>query len=182
MRDNYATFVAFRDGIRRRNPCHIVRDRICATKQQDAHEFLVALINGIHSHTREQSFDEVGSPRFAMSEGDDQPGGSAQAQLTQCKCCVHLTYSGVFRSDLVCSSCAHSSTAFDPFLDISLSLSTGYTFGQGTGAAVGLAMQQKQQSSPRVHYGVRTLQCILYVTGASSILRTLGGSLRLIEH
>lgn len=35
---------------------------------------------------------------------------------------VHRTFGGLLRSDVTCRACGHTSTAFDPFLDLSLDL------------------------------------------------------------
>lgn len=81
------------------------------TAQHDAHELLIALLGGLHSHTHPRVFVHGGvSPRFT-------PRGH-----TLCDCAVHQHFSGVLRSTLACGSCGHASHKFDPFLDVSLSL------------------------------------------------------------
>jgi ubiquitin carboxyl-terminal hydrolase 22/27/51 len=79
--------------------------------QQDAHEFLMSLLDGIHAHTHPKVHDvKCQSPRRGR-EG-----------VSTCDCVVHRTFSGTLRSDLTCKKCAHVSSSFDPFLDISLSI------------------------------------------------------------
>lgn len=81
------------------------------TEQHDAHEFLIALLGGLHSHTHPRVFIQDGlSPRFT-------PRGRSL-----CDCAVHQHFSGVLRSELECADCGTTSHKFDPFLDISLSL------------------------------------------------------------
>lgn len=66
-------------------------------EQQDAHEFLMCVLNGIHANC----------------------GGATGAD---CNCIVHSIFSGVLRSDVTCRQCGNTSTASDPFIDISLEL------------------------------------------------------------
>lgn len=81
------------------------------TDQHDAHEFLITLLGGLHSHTHPRVFVQDGlSPRFT-------PRGRSL-----CDCAVHQHFSGVLRSELECDECGTTSHKFDPFLDISLSL------------------------------------------------------------
>jgi ubiquitin carboxyl-terminal hydrolase 22/27/51 len=63
-------------------------------EQQDAHEFMIAYLNGVHSDC----------------------GGTAK----ECTCIIHQIFNGALRSDLTCVQCGHTSTAYDPFFDISL--------------------------------------------------------------
>eukprot|EP01112_Ceratiomyxa_fruticulosa_P013451 TRINITY_DN3788_c0_g1_i1.p1 TRINITY_DN3788_c0_g1~~TRINITY_DN3788_c0_g1_i1.p1 ORF type:complete len:554 (-),score=96.55 TRINITY_DN3788_c0_g1_i1:248-1909(-) len=63
-------------------------------EQQDAHEFMMHALNGIHAHTG--TTDNV------------------------CNCVVHQMFGGTLTSDLTCSSCGFTSSTHDPFFDISL--------------------------------------------------------------
>ncbi|CAH0491831.1 unnamed protein product [Peronospora farinosa] len=84
------------------------------TAQHDAHEFLIALLGGLHSHTHPRVFVHGGaSPRFT-------PRGHSL-----CDCAVHQHFSGILRSTLACGGCGFASYKFDPFLDVSLSLNNG---------------------------------------------------------
>ncbi|KAF4142058.1 Ubiquitin carboxyl-terminal hydrolase domain-containing protein [Phytophthora infestans] len=81
------------------------------TAQHDAHELLIALLGGLHSHTHPRVFLHGGaSPRYT-------PRGHSL-----CDCAVHQHFSGVLRSELACGNCDNASHKFDPFLDVSLSL------------------------------------------------------------
>ncbi|OZJ02456.1 hypothetical protein BZG36_04094 [Bifiguratus adelaidae] len=65
--------------------------------QQDAHEFFISALNTMHSH----SYDRVAE---------------------NCQCVVHSTFAGLLQSDVTCLNCGNVTTAFDPFLDVSLDL------------------------------------------------------------
>ncbi|EEY69789.1 ubiquitin-specific protease, putative [Phytophthora infestans T30-4] len=76
------------------------------TAQHDAHELLIALLGGLHSHTHPRVFLHGGaSPRYT-------PRGHSL-----CDCAVHQHFSGVLRSELACGNCDNASHKFDPFLD-----------------------------------------------------------------
>ncbi|TMW66781.1 hypothetical protein Poli38472_014093 [Pythium oligandrum] len=95
-------------------------------QQQDAHEFLVTLLNGVHQHTysragmpppldkkalaAEPSPSQVASPRFT-ADG-----------ISLCDCVVHQTFAGVLQSRVICPFCKTVSGKCDPVLDLSLSL------------------------------------------------------------
>jgi len=72
-------------------------DNLAGYEQQDAHEFLISTLNGLHKHS----------------------GGSSAGA---CRCIVHQIFAGRLRSDLTCLRCGSTSTAIDPFFDISLDL------------------------------------------------------------
>lgn len=59
-------------------------------EQQDAHEFLIALLNGIHMHSK------------------GGPGGGSGGQ--DCPCIVHQVFGGTLRSDVTCLTCNYVST------------------------------------------------------------------------
>eukprot|EP01117_Protostelium_nocturnum_P017276 TRINITY_DN7015_c0_g1_i1.p1 TRINITY_DN7015_c0_g1~~TRINITY_DN7015_c0_g1_i1.p1 ORF type:complete len:571 (-),score=134.77 TRINITY_DN7015_c0_g1_i1:1225-2937(-) len=73
-------------------------------EQQDAHEFLIAALSGIHSDCIAEG-----------TKGNTMVG-------RECKCIVHQIFNGVLRSDVTCKTCQTVSTAYDPFFDISLDL------------------------------------------------------------
>ncbi len=67
-------------------------------EQQDAHEFLISLLNQLHS--------DLGGSQFS------------------CKCPVHAHFTGVLQSDVTCLSCGTVNASFDPFIDVSLDILT----------------------------------------------------------
>eukprot|EP01133_Synstelium_polycarpum_P015611 gene15611-18549_t len=66
-------------------------------EQQDAHEFLISSLNGIHSHC----------------------GGTSDKD---CNCIVHCTFGGLLKSQVQCTNCNYTSSTTDPFIDISLDI------------------------------------------------------------
>eukprot|EP01135_Chromosphaera_perkinsii_P007542 Nk52_evm26s913 gene=Nk52_evmTU26s913 len=65
-------------------------------EQQDAHEFFIACLDGMHLHI--------------------------MGTKTNCQCIIHRIFTGHLRSDLKCLGCGNISTTVDPFWDISLDL------------------------------------------------------------
>eukprot|EP00824_Muranothrix_gubernata_P007443 TRINITY_DN19503_c0_g3_i1.p1 TRINITY_DN19503_c0_g3~~TRINITY_DN19503_c0_g3_i1.p1 ORF type:complete len:515 (-),score=84.64 TRINITY_DN19503_c0_g3_i1:15-1409(-) len=72
-------------------------DHLAGYDMQDAHEFLIAVLNGVHNHV------DV-------------------AQEVDCQCIVHRIFSGILRSDVTCRQCSNVSTAYEPFFDVSLNI------------------------------------------------------------
>ncbi|KNC48743.1 ubiquitin carboxyl-terminal hydrolase [Thecamonas trahens ATCC 50062] len=81
-------------------------------EQQDAHEFLISVLDGIHTHSRNQVPLPVASVPL--------PARPAP----RCSCVVHSVFSGILSSKLVCLSCGASSPSYDPFVDVSLQISS----------------------------------------------------------
>ncbi|CAI0388846.1 unnamed protein product [Linum tenue] len=67
--------------------------------QQDAHEFFISMLDGIHENVERDR---------GKRHGD---------------CCIaHRVFSGILRSDVMCMACGFTSTTYDPCVDISLDL------------------------------------------------------------
>ena len=84
-------------------------------RQHDAHEFMIFLLNELH--------EEINR---ASEEGRKSP---ADNETLEEACARHLTwedskisqlFSGMLRSDVCCSVCNNQSTAYVPFMDLSL--------------------------------------------------------------
>jgi ubiquitin carboxyl-terminal hydrolase 22/27/51 len=73
-------------------------DYLAGYEQQDAHEFLISLFNGLHTSARTL----------------DLP--------SRCSCVVHQSFGSTLRSECTCSSCGYVSTSVEPCLDISLEI------------------------------------------------------------
>ncbi|CAL1286053.1 unnamed protein product [Larinioides sclopetarius] len=73
--------------------------------QQDAHEFLIAILDGLHAHCQNKETDE-----------------KLYHTVSHCNCIIHQVFTGCYQSDVFCSKCNYVSTAIDPFWDISLDL------------------------------------------------------------
>mmetsp|Transcript_40273 Transcript_40273/g.101940 ORF Transcript_40273/g.101940 Transcript_40273/m.101940 type:complete len:693 (-) Transcript_40273:252-2330(-) len=93
-------------------------DHLAGYQQQDAHEFYLTTLcamdgagQGVrgmmHSH-RNKLLDATGD---AAPEGGDDKESIAES-----------VFGGILRSDVTCQGCGHTSTAYDPFLDVSLDL------------------------------------------------------------
>ncbi|CAI5715921.1 unnamed protein product [Hyaloperonospora brassicae] len=96
------------------------------TAQHDAHELLIALLGGLHSHTHPRVFVHGGASPQVTPRGQ-----------SLCDCAVHQHFSGVLRSQLACVGCGSASHKFDPFLDVSLSLIDGTSTTGGRGMSKG---------------------------------------------
>ncbi|EDV27900.1 uncharacterized protein TRIADDRAFT_52906 [Trichoplax adhaerens] len=73
--------------------------------QQDAHEFLIAILNALHGHFKRElssSFNEIID--------------------NNCRCIVHQIFAGNMQSDVTCQKCGNTSTTIDPFFDISMDI------------------------------------------------------------
>jgi ubiquitin carboxyl-terminal hydrolase 22/27/51 len=77
--------------------------------QQDAHEFFIGVLNGIHSNLETSELSRV-----KTSSNSDDPHA--------CSCIIHRIFSGTFQSTVKCLQCGYQSRAYDPFLDISLDI------------------------------------------------------------
>jgi ubiquitin carboxyl-terminal hydrolase 22/27/51 len=87
-------------------------DYLAHYAQQDAAEFLLSLLDGLHT---------------ACTQPHNNRNNNNLAQETkslQCQCIVHKTFGLLLRSDVTCSSCNSLFTVIDPALDISLDLAT----------------------------------------------------------
>ncbi|KAL2622195.1 hypothetical protein R1flu_002400 [Riccia fluitans] len=78
-------------------------------EQQDAHEFFISTVDGIHANSGTES------PRDRNSE-------TGRSGDVDCRCIVHRVFSGLLRSDVTCTVCGFTSTTYDPCVDISLDL------------------------------------------------------------
>lgn len=65
-------------------------------QQQDAHEYMQFMLNTLHL----------------------QNGGSTDSE--DCKCVVHQTFYGKLSSTVTCDNCRNTTTALDPYMDLSL--------------------------------------------------------------
>ncbi|KAA8535174.1 hypothetical protein F0562_030177 [Nyssa sinensis] len=76
---------------------------LASYEQQDAHEFFISTLDGIHEKVEKDK-------RKPQSQGNGD-------------CCIaHRVFSGILRSDVMCTACGFTSTTYDPCVDISLDL------------------------------------------------------------
>ena len=104
-------------------------------EQQDAHEFLIALLDGLSVHL-EKYHGEVSTHKVNNSskEGLASSTNTSRESLNEYTGesspfhgFVNDTFAGTLQSELLCHTCGHRSCRSEPFLDISLSLPTTAT-------------------------------------------------------
>ncbi|KAF2287289.1 hypothetical protein GH714_039548 [Hevea brasiliensis] len=83
---------------------HSAKLNLASYEQQDAHEFFISVLDGIH--------EREGNGRTPTKDNGD------------CQCIAHRVFSGLLRSDVTCMACGSTSTTYDPCLDISLNMDT----------------------------------------------------------
>ncbi|CAJ1081188.1 ubiquitin carboxyl-terminal hydrolase 22-like [Xyrichtys novacula] len=72
-------------------------------EQQDAHEFLIAALDVLHRHCKDDNGKKANNPNH-------------------CNCIIDQIFTGGLQSDVTCQVCQGVSTTIDPFWDISLDL------------------------------------------------------------
>ena len=79
------------------------------SRQEDAHEYLLKLIDCMHEELLKHNNVKV------------QDGAIAETTF------IFRIFGGSLRNELKCSVCHHSSCTYNPFLDLSLELTKGVT-------------------------------------------------------
>ncbi|GFP97055.1 ubiquitin carboxyl-terminal hydrolase 22 [Phtheirospermum japonicum] len=123
---------------------------LASYEQQDAHEFFISMLDGIHEKIQKDrrkthsqgklwihlhfflAFLFLLEVIFAMAlilasavrfRASIQTASLVSASLCSGDCCIaHRVFSGILRSDVMCTSCGFTSTTYDPCVDISLDL------------------------------------------------------------
>ncbi|XP_039289668.1 ubiquitin carboxyl-terminal hydrolase 22 [Nilaparvata lugens] len=133
---------------------------MACNKQQDAHEFLMIMLNYLHEQSAPlnpspppaSSSPPPGAEREERGE-ESRPSEPQQQQLNtsnSCSCIIDLIFTGKLQSDITCHVCNGVSTTIDPFWDISLELdNTGRGGGEMTSSQQlsDTAVSQQSQSS-----------------------------------
>jgi ubiquitin carboxyl-terminal hydrolase 22/27/51 len=136
--------------------------------QQDAHEFFIALLDGMHTHL----------------------GGKGGLS---CDCIIHRIFTGALQSDVTCTKCESVSTTIDQFMDVSLDIRSiahmptpnkyaavapEAATGGGGGAAAGGSVSAAGGLSPiRVGNDATTLEdCLLRYTRTERLMSEIGCS------
>lgn len=95
---------------------HTSGEHLAGYEQQDAHEFLIALLDAL----------DMDLSTFASTNGRAKPprAKSYEGDKTNEKPmnCVHSIFRGTLRSDVICSTCKSVSTVYEPFMDLSIPL------------------------------------------------------------
>jgi ubiquitin carboxyl-terminal hydrolase 22/27/51 len=151
-------------------------ESLASYQQQDAHEFYLSLLSGVHAATA--------PPRAGSGPGSLPPGlRSPTAQLGspraagcagagECGCAVHRAFGGVLRSDVVCGRCGGVSTALDPFVDISLELpppGAPAASGAASGFGDALAHASAAAASSGDHFAASVGACLRRFTRAERL-------------
>ena len=106
-------------------------------RQEDAHEYLVALLDAMHEACLSRAF-----PRQRPSENASplsppprflRPPPPALAATTL----VHALFGGVLRSQIRCLRCGHESNTYEPCVDVSLDVAADDDGGGGSGGSGG---------------------------------------------
>ena len=101
-------------------------DHLAGYAQQDAHELLMALVDGVHEGCR--AGDAASAAAAAAAGQTNGPTGAlpspspspSPSPTSPCPCIVHRVFGGTLRSDVSCNTCRTISTALDAILDMSV--------------------------------------------------------------
>jgi ubiquitin C-terminal hydrolase len=111
-------------------------------QQQDAHEFLIFILNQLHAQMQTNTLDEPIIKAEANSKPESNSKGPEPAAVangaapsnptmvlktsaqtdTKSESIISRVFRGTLRSDVTCCGCAAVSTAYDPFFDLPLDL------------------------------------------------------------
>jgi ubiquitin carboxyl-terminal hydrolase 22/27/51 len=86
-------------------------DHLAGYAQQDAHELLMAVLDGVHDGCRD-----------GMMMAANHTSAASSSSPAACRCVVHDVFGGLLRSDVRCNTCGQISTALDAMLDLSLDI------------------------------------------------------------
>jgi ubiquitin carboxyl-terminal hydrolase 22/27/51 len=117
-------------------------ESLASYQQQDAHEFFLSLVQGVHLATTHRGSLTPASSAAALLRspscglGSPRFGGGGCADA-DCGCAMHRAFAGLLRSDVVCGRCGGVSTAVDPFVDVSLELPLPRERERGRGGSGG---------------------------------------------
>ncbi|KAK4431783.1 Ubiquitin C-terminal hydrolase 22 [Sesamum alatum] len=116
---------------------------LASYEQQDAHEFFISMLDGIH--------EKMQKDRRKPHSQDLGPLLKPRAchLLHSCSgdCCIaHRVFSGILRSDVMCTSCGFTSTTYDPCVDISLDLEPNHVGSAKTTSAKSSSVNNEADS------------------------------------
>ena len=100
-------------------------EHLAGYAQQDAHEMLMGILDGIHDGCKNNMDAEAAAAAAATSASSSSSSGPASAlprPSSPCRCIVHSVFGGTLRSDVRCNTCGTISTALDAMLDLSLDI------------------------------------------------------------
>lgn len=85
-------------------------------QQQDAHEYLQFILNNLHTANLDED-------------------ATKEEKAEECPCVIHQTFCGIMRSTVACSKCKNVTSAFDPFIDLSLDVKSNTPHSKKSAAA-----------------------------------------------
>jgi ubiquitin carboxyl-terminal hydrolase 22/27/51 len=94
-----------------------VAGHLAGYQQQDAHEFLMAILGALSSSPH-STFQSNCVTSGSKQKSNNNTNNAVASNI------VDLAFRGLLQSDVVCMSCHAVSTTCDPFLDVSLQLKT----------------------------------------------------------
>jgi ubiquitin carboxyl-terminal hydrolase 22/27/51 len=112
-------------------------EHLAGYRQQDAQEFLIAILDVLHRHSRDDGIDQEGNSNC-------------------CNCIIDHIFTGSLQSDLTCQVCHGVSTTIDPCWDISLDLPGPYTPGRASSST-----SSRDGQKPRV---ISLTDCLKWFT------------------
>jgi ubiquitin carboxyl-terminal hydrolase 22/27/51 len=94
-------------------------EHLAGYQQQDAHEYMQFILNSLHSG-ESSSNGERGVDGNAAANSESQK--REDVSDAKCTCIIHKTFYGKLQSTVTCAKCKNTTTAVDPFMDLSLDL------------------------------------------------------------
>lgn len=101
-------------------------------EQQDAHEFFISMLDRIH--------EKAGEATEPNKDNGD------------CQCIAHKLFSGLLRSDVICTTCGFISTTHDPCIDISLDLDSSASSSSTLSSCLGRFTRPEKLGSDHKPY------------------------------
>lgn len=112
---------------------HASGEHLAGYEQQDAHEFLMALLDALETDFLPLQSPSLQSPRTTSGVHWMGPLPQTPTKRSLLCCppgqkganaagCIQAVFRGTLRSDVICTVCNSVSTVYEPFLDLSLPL------------------------------------------------------------
>ena len=90
-------------------------EHLAGYQQQDAHEYMQFILNSLHSANG-------GSEASPREDSQNAAASADSSDAPTCPCIIHKTFYGRLQSTVTCGKCRNTTTALDPFMDLSLDL------------------------------------------------------------
>ncbi|XP_024360208.1 ubiquitin carboxyl-terminal hydrolase 2 [Physcomitrium patens] len=121
-------------------------------QQQDSHELLRCLLDGLHMEEESIRKARTGADKEIESATDSKvkENGSLDKVPKRSETLVEYMFGGQFSSTVTCCECGHSSVVYEPFLDLSLPIPSKQSLGkisEPMGVPILFAPQNKRENS-----------------------------------